>query len=208
LKKFLKALVLVLVFTFVFTLAGCSSKKAMTADKFTSIMKDYTVYILSRHDIVGDYDIDEARRAMGDDNGHFRPSALFIDFNSSSDAKKYYDTTTKASMNMINDEDLDATTTSKGSGDYQKFTVTGEVNYGFAFLASGDYEKFITEGKANAAYRDLYGDTYSVIIRDKNTVLFVYTEVKPYESGLDADAASISKKDVQDVDEIVSMLGY
>jgi hypothetical protein len=169
LKKIVKALVLVLAFTLVFSLAGCSSKSAITADKFESIMEDedYDVSDIDGDEIDEDYDIDEARYATLQDE--YVPYAMFIDFDSLSDAKDFFSESVDDAKNMIDDENLDATTTSKSSGDYQKFTAKGEDEYG--------------------------GDAYTVMIRVKNTVLFVYT---------DGD----SKSDVKDVDGIVSKLGY
>lgn len=149
-KKFLKAMVLVLAFTLVFSLAGCSSKKAITADKFEDIMKDqdYDVSDGSGDDIDADYDIDEVRYAYEPDD--YYPYLLFVDFDSLSDAKDYYKTTVDDMKDTIKDGELDVKTTSKSSGDYQKYTVSGEDEYG--------------------------DDGYSIMIRVKNTVLLAYID--------------------------------
>ena len=168
-KKFLKAMVLVLAFTLVFSLAGCSSKKAITADKFENIMKDenYDVSDGSGDDIDPDYDINEVRYAYEQDD--YYPAAVFIEFGSTKDAKDCYANAVDDSKSSIDDNNLDVTTTSKSSGDYQKYSVKGEDEYG--------------------------DNTYTVMIRVKDTVLTVYT---------DGD----SKSDVKNVDGIVTKLGY
>jgi len=171
LKRLLKAMVLVLAFTLVFSLAGCSSKKAITADKFEDIMKDedYDVSDGSGDAFGGDYDIDEVRYAFEQDDSF--PFACFFEFGSTKDAKDCYTEEVDAMKNTIDDEnlDLDVTTTTKSSGDYQKYSVKSEGEYG--------------------------DNSYTVMIRVKNTLLTVYT---------DGD----SKSDVKDVDSIVSKLGY
>lgn len=148
-KKLHKAMVLILAFSLVFSLAGCSSKTAITADKFEEIMEDegYDVTGGSGDDFDSDFDIDEVSLATKDGD---HPLVIFVDFGSLNDAKDYFKKTVDDKNDTIKDEDLDAKTTTKSSGDYEKFTEKGESEYG--------------------------SDAYSVMIRIKNTILIVYTD--------------------------------
>jgi len=129
--------------------------------------ENYDVSDGSGDDIDPDYDITEVRYAVEQDDNY--PVAVFVEFGSTKDAKDCYTEEVDDVKNTIDDENLDVTTTTKSSGDYQKYSVKGEGEYG--------------------------DNTYTVMIRVKNTLLTVYT---------DGD----SKSDVKDVDSIVSKLGY
>lgn len=151
LKKLLKAMVMVLAFTLVFSLVGCSSKKAITADMFESIMKDenYDVSDGSGDFVDPDYDIKEVRIA-GNVETNDNHCAMFYELGSTNDAKDFYKKQVDFSKENIKDEELDVKTTSKSSGDYQKYTVKGDD-----------------------AYLD---ESYIVLIRVKNTVLIIYMD--------------------------------
>lgn len=149
-KKFLKAMVLILAFTLVFSLAGCSDKKTITADEFKNIMEDedFDVTDGSSDDLyLNDYDIDEVRNASKND-----PSTafVFIVYGSIDDAKDSFKSTVNLEKEKIKEADLDVKTTTKSSGNYEKFTEKGEIYNGF--------------------------EAYTVIIRIENTVLVAFID--------------------------------
>jgi hypothetical protein len=159
-------MVLILAFTLVFSLAGCSDKKTITADEFKNIMEDedFDVTDGSSDDLVfNDYDIDEVRNATKND-----PSTVFvfIVFGSVADAKDSFKSTVNLEKEKIKEADLDVKTTTKSSGNYEKFTEKGEIYDGL--------------------------EAYTVIIRIENTVLIAFVDGNS-QSDVKAVDAIVSK---------------
>jgi len=146
LKKLCKAMALILAFTLVFSLAGCSSKKPITVDEFEDIMKDekFNTYRMEH-----EYLVDDNKYHNGEGcQANMSDPETFINFDiyaSEDDAKDFSIKSVELMKKIIKDEESDAKITTKSSGDYEKITIKGEL--------SDD------------------SDIYRVIIRIENTVL-------------------------------------
>lgn len=145
-KKFLKAMMLVLAFTLVFSLTGCSGKKPITVDEFEDIMKDekFNTYRMEHEYLVDDNEYHNGEGCQA----NMSDPETFINFDvyaSEDDAKDFSKKSVDVMKKIIKDEESDAKITTKSSGDYEKITIKGEL---------------INES-----------DIYRVIIRIDNTVL-------------------------------------
>ena len=126
-KKLCKAIVLILAFALIFSLAGCSGKKPITGDEFEDIMEDE------------DFDVKRFENSNSVNLCASKKDPLtllwFNIYDSEDDAKEFFDSNIDEQKHFIKEENSDMTSTTKSSGNYEKMTFLGEItdgNYQYA----------------------------------------------------------------------------
>jgi hypothetical protein len=148
--------VVVLAFTLVFSLAGCSGKKPITADQFEEIME------------VEDFDVKSFENSNSENLCASKkdPFTLlwFNIYDSEDEAKDFFDINIDQRKDFIKQEDLDMKSTTKRSGNYEKITFSGEIT-------DGNYQYVVyIRVKKTVLIITTKGDSKSVVNRVEDIV--------------------------------------